>query len=104
MKNFFRNSLLIACTMLIAVPGIRAQKKAANAYYSKGKINYKLSKADELMLDSIERQTFEYFRNEIHPTMGIVKDRAAKDAFASIAATGFGLPTYAIAAERNPSA
>ena len=53
------------------------------------------------MLDSIQHKTFLFFLNEHHPEWGIVKDRAASWAPASIAATGFGIPSFAIGAERN---
>jgi hypothetical protein len=70
-------------------------------YQSQGKINYPLTKADELMLDSIQQKTFLFFLNENHPEWGIVKDRTAEWAPASIASTGFGLPCFAIGAERK---
>lgn len=98
-KNLIQG-LISAFLIVFLFSNCNAQKSVAK-YVFKGKINYNLSKSDDLMLDSIQRQTFEYFRHEYHPEMGFVKDRAAKDAFASIAATGFGLPTYAVAAERK---
>ena len=70
-------------------------------YTSKGKIKYKISAQDEKMLDSIERKTFQFFLNENYPELGGVKDKSASDAPISIASTGFGLPTFAIAAERK---
>ncbi len=39
--------------------------------------------------------------NERHPEWGIVKDRTAEWAPASIASTGFGIPSFAVGAERN---
>ena len=101
MKNKILSHSLILASLIISLLSSCSTQKSANKYAYKGKIDYNLSKADDLMLDSIQRQTFEYFRQEYQPEMGIVKDRAAKDAFASIAATGFGLPTYAVAAERK---
>ena len=53
------------------------------------------------MLDSIQYKTFLFFLNEHHPEKGIVKDRAADKAPASIAATGFGIPAFAIGVERH---
>lgn len=72
-----------------------------NIFTSKGKIRYPVTASDEKMLDSIQQKTFLYFMNEHHPDWGIVKDRTTKWAPASIAATGFGIPCYAIGAERN---
>ncbi|MBN1894038.1 Tat pathway signal protein [bacterium] len=53
------------------------------------------------MLDSTQHRTFLYFLHEHHPRWGIVKDRTAEWAPASIAATGFGIPAFAIGAERR---
>ena len=71
------------------------------AFKSQGKVNYPLSPDQETMLDSIQQKTFLFFLNEHHPDWGIVKDRAAAWAPASIASTGFGIPCFAIGAERN---
>lgn len=70
-------------------------------FKSHGKINHPLTVEDEQMLDSIQRKTFLFFTHEYHPEKGIIKDRAAKWAPASIASTGFGLPALAIGAERG---
>lgn len=77
-------------------------KKQSELYYrSFGKINYDLHPEDEMMLDSIQRKTFLYFLNEMNPENGLVKDRSTEDSPSSIAAIGFGMPVYAIAAERG---
>lgn len=70
-------------------------------FRSKGKIDYRLTAEDEMMLDSIQHKTFLYFMNEHHPQWGAVKDRAAGWAPISIAATGFAIPCFAIGSERN---
>ena len=70
-------------------------------YTSKGRIDYPLTQDDERMLDSIQFQTFQFFVHEHHPEWGIVKDRTKPWAPASIASTGFGIPCFAIGAERN---
>lgn len=70
-------------------------------YSSHGKVNYTISAGDEAMLDSIQQKTFLFFLQEQHPNWGIVKDRTASWAPASIAATGFGIPCFAIGAERK---
>jgi hypothetical protein len=71
------------------------------AFKSGGRVNYPLTPDQESMLDSIQRKTFLFFLNEHHPEKGIVKDRTAGWAPASIASTGFGIPSFAIGAERN---
>ena len=70
-------------------------------FKSQGRVNYPLSPGDEKMLDSIQHKTFLFFMNEQHPEKGIVKDRTLTKAPCSIAATGFGIPSFAIGAERN---
>jgi len=70
-------------------------------FKSNGKVVYSLTADEEALLDSIQHKTFLFFLNEHHPEWGIVKDRTAKWAPASIASTGFGLPSLAIGAERN---
>jgi hypothetical protein len=72
-----------------------------NVYRSKGKVNYSLTRGEETMLDSIQHKTFLFFLNEHHPETGIVKDRTTAKSPASIAATGFAIPSFAIGAERN---
>lgn len=70
-------------------------------FESKGRVEYALTSEEEIMLDSIQQKTFLFFVNEHHPEWGIVKDRAASWAPSSIAATGFGIPSYAVGVERN---
>ncbi len=70
-------------------------------FKSNGKVNYPSTAEDIKLLDSIQHKTFLFFLHEHHPQKGIVKDRAAAWAPASIASTGFGLPAFAIGAERN---
>jgi hypothetical protein len=70
-------------------------------YISQGKIDHQISLDDQVLLDSIQHQTFLYFLNEYHPEMGIIKDRSTADSPASIAATGWSIPTYAVAVERK---
>ncbi len=63
--------------------------------------------SDEELLNTIQKQSFEYFWNERNPQNGLVRDRA--DNFrenpqtypASIAATGFALTAYGVAASRD---
>jgi hypothetical protein len=70
-------------------------------FQSEGKVNYTLTSDEEAMLDSIQHKTLLFFLNEHHPEWGIVKDRAAEWAPASIASTGFGIPSFAVGVERN---
>jgi len=77
------------------------QPQQMTEFISKGKIDYRLSPEDEALLDSIQQKTFLFFMGEHHPEWGIVKDRAAAWAPSSIAATGFGIPCFAIGVERK---
>jgi hypothetical protein len=76
-------------------------KSQQPAYKSFGEISYNVSPDEISMLDSVQHKTFLYFLHEHHPEKGIVKDRAASWAPASIASTGFGIPCFAIGAERQ---
>ena len=71
------------------------------AFKSSGRINYNVTPEEESMLDSIQQKTFLFFLNEHHPDWGIVKDRTASWAPASIASTGFAIPCLAIGVERK---
>lgn len=99
-KKFYYQKQILALFLLLLLLSCATQKKT-NSFVSQGKVKYSLSRMDELMLDSIQRRTFDFFVHEADPIKRFVKDRAASWAPSSIAATGFGLPTYAIAAERK---
>jgi hypothetical protein len=94
--KYFR--LAILSIIVLAACG---QTNQAIDYKSFGKVNYQMTSADELMLDSIQQKTFLFFLHEHHPEWGIVKDRTASWAPSSIASTGFGIPCFAIGAERG---
>jgi hypothetical protein len=70
-------------------------------FKSKGRVDYSITHDEEILLDSIQHKTFLFFLYEHHPEWGIVKDRAASWAPASIASTGFGIPSLAIGSERK---
>jgi hypothetical protein len=55
----------------------------------------------EHMLERLGRDTFRYFELFQEPTTGLIYDRSALYSPASVAATGFALTSYCIAAERN---
>ena len=60
-----------------------------------------LSQSTINLLDTIQRKSFLYFLNETNASLGLVRDRSADYSPASIAAIGFALPCYAIAAEHG---
>ncbi len=89
--------LILLAVLVLASCNRQLQVK----YTSRGRASYNLTAGEETMLDSIQKKTFQFFLMEHHPEWGIVKDRTAVWAPASIASTGFGLPSFAIGAERN---
>ena len=99
MKNHMKICTVFMLFVFISA-GCTAQQ-SQTVFKSKGKINYPLTTGEVAMLDSIQHKTFLYFLNEHSPDKGIVKDRASSWAPASIAATGFGIPSFAIGVERN---
>ena len=87
--------------LLILTFTISAAQSQEIVFRSNGKVNYPLTRDEEKMLDSIQHKTFLFFLNEHQPEMGIVKDRTTSESPSSIAATGFGIPSFAIGAERK---
>lgn len=74
--------------------------------------NASLSKRDEEFLEDLERRAFQFFWEQTNPQTGLTLDRAEADGaefqgapssrnVASIAATGFALSSYCVAAERG---
>ncbi len=57
--------------------------------------------ADELFLDALERQTFQWFWDLADPVTALIPDRAPTPSFSSVAAVGFGLTDYVVGAERG---
>jgi len=99
MKKRIKLSRVLALALLLAVSGCAQSQKTI--YKSHGKIAYPITADETAMLDSIQYKTFLFFLNEHSRDKGIVKDRAASWAPASIASTGFGIPCFAIGVERN---
>ena len=56
---------------------------------------------DSEMLDGLRRATFDYFRNEVNPTTGLIADKTQPGSPSSIAAAGMGLSVYIVAVERG---
>jgi len=62
---------------------------------------YKLSVNEEKFLDTLQYKSFLYFINEVNPANGLVRDRSTKESPASIAATGFAIPVWALGARNG---
>jgi len=98
MKNY---TWIIIPVLFVVFAFAACRQPQQLAFKSGGRVNYPLTPDQEAMLDSIQYRTFLFFLNEHHPEKGIVKDRTAGWAPASIASTGFAIPSFAIGAERN---
>src|SRR5512133_2116478 len=97
-----KNRIILSIATLFAVVVLTAGAQTQQIQFkSGGRINFQLTAAEETMLDSIQHKTFLFFLNEHHSDFGIVKDRTAGWAPASIASTGFGIPSFAIGVERH---
>lgn len=60
-----------------------------------------ISRADELMLESVSRAHFQYFLDYQDKDTGLILDRTRPGGPATIAGVGFALTAYAMASERN---
>jgi len=65
------------------------------------KPNPVLSSAANNALDTVQNAHFQFFKDMTNDKTGLVKDRSRDDSAASIAAVGFALSVYPIAAERG---
>jgi hypothetical protein len=97
LKNLFIISIVFVSFNYCQNHSIESNQK----YPFQGKIDYQLTNDEENFLDSLQRYSFLYFLGELNPENGLVKDRTADWSASSIAAVGFAIPSYAIAAERN---
>ena len=55
----------------------------------------------EATLETLQRETFDYFMREANPANGLILDKTAADWPASIAATGLALASYPVGVERG---
>lgn len=60
-----------------------------------------LAPTDEAFLDELQQRTFGFFWEQSNPANGLVPDRWPTQSFSSVAAIGFGLPSYAVGIERG---
>ena len=60
-----------------------------------------LAMDDETLLNAVARETFDFFWHEASPNTGLILDRNAPNAAASIASVGFGLAAIPVAIERG---
>lgn len=96
-------AILLLCAFFCQVNfPLLAQRATAKSFV--------LTKADHAFLKDLSRRSFRYFQEQSDPHTGLVLDRARTDGTihdethrntASIAATGFGLTAWCIAAQRG---
>lgn len=95
---------LLSCIVVATVGTAPAQRSSSSL------TSYRLTPQDASFLDDLSRHSFRYFEEQTDPRTGLVRDRARtdgaphgeqQDKIASIAATGFGLTAWCIAAERG---
>lgn len=60
-----------------------------------------LNEKDKEMLDSLLRETFDYFLKAVNKRTGLIADKTMPGSPSSIAAVGLGLSTYVIAVKRG---
>ena len=101
MKNLLKISKFVLFVVLAFTACELPKQPQQRTFKSSGKVDYNITPEESSMLDSIQQKTFLFFLNEHHPSWGIVKDRTARWAPASIASTGFGIPCFAIGVERK---
>ena len=99
-------SAIALAFVLTSGVGLQAQATTAPAQEARP-----LSRIDNDLLDDISRRSFRYFWQNTDPRTGLILDRARFDGrpeeeswrknVASIAATGFGLTAYCIAAQHR---
>ena len=57
--------------------------------------------ASDAELETLQRETFDYFLREVNPDNGLIRDKTADNWPASIAATGLALACYPVGVERG---
>src|SRR5688572_5900198 len=65
-----------------------------------------LTAEDDALLEELQRASFQFFVEQMHPVTGLVRDRARADGSptegkASIAASGFAMASWAVATYRG---
>jgi hypothetical protein len=84
---------LLGCTSAPATTGEPADSAARTRPVQRSE--------DTVLLEDIERRTFDWFWDTTNPANGLVPDRWPTPSFSSVAAVGFGLTAWGIGAERG---
>ena len=98
--------LILGLLLWLGLPWALSAPVAAQS----ASVRFRLSASDHAFLEDLERRSFRYFQEQTDPRTGLVLDRARTDGTlhdtahrntASLAATGFSLTGWCIAAERG---
>ncbi|MEO5944226.1 MAG: glucoamylase family protein [Ferruginibacter sp.] len=57
--------------------------------------------SDKEMLDELQKETFDYFLNEINPITGLIADKTQPDSPSSVSVTGMTITAYIVGVERK---
>jgi hypothetical protein len=63
--------------------------------------NWHISRNERSFLDSLQRNTFDFFWDTTNPRNGLTPDRVPDTGFASVAAVGFSLTSYPVGVEKG---
>lgn len=97
----FRFSRTAALKTLLAVL-VFCSGTAQSAWTRDSARNFdSFSKPQQVMVQDLERRTFQWFWDSANPANGLIQDHYPGPSFASIASVGFGLTAYGIGAERG---
>jgi hypothetical protein len=96
----FSRTLLVKLAVVLLVFGAGWSTPAASRVTPHH--GYVPTPAQQVMLDDLERRTFDWFWDSANPVNGLVPDHyPSPQSFASIASVGFGLTAYGIGVKRG---
>lgn len=93
-----KNKIALIITLLLSISCTGNSQSTYKPYWEN---KFELSAEQKTFLDTLQYKTFLFFIEQINPENGLVKDRSTDTSPATIAATGFALPIWAIGAEKG---
>lgn len=95
-------SALLYGASLASVPAHAVDAKATTSASTPSATPTAASRADTILIDDLERRTFQWFWDAGDPKTGLVPDRyPSGQTFSSVASIGFGLTAYGIGVTRG---
>lgn len=98
MAHRFSRALLVNLTVALLALGAGLSTPALSRTTPSG---YTPTPTQQVVLDDLERRTFDWFWDNANPANGLVPDRAPSKSPSSIASVGFGLTAYGIGVKRG---